>query len=369
MKKIVFGILLFYPCVIIAQIKVDDYIKKWDEAGITSGIQQALNVIDTIGHGSIEFSGTKTYTINESLLLPTKKKAGRKIIVLNGNGAIIKTKVEISIFKRIPKSQDQALNEYISSRFVIRDFQFEGGSKAIDIGATYGTVIENSNFIGQGEAAIDIQFGLNTEITQCIITNPKKNGIVIRCGEDWGGSTVNSQSNHTVVTQCRVYAAKGMETCFKILGSSGVVLRDIISEGSGECDYSVYFDRLNSTTVRLFTISNFHLEHAPKKAAIYLNHTGTATIDGLYYQLAFDGFKLVQAAPNAEQITLRNIPHFVSGTVVYSGNNEVPWRVEYCHKSFYDPKTWRIKKKEEEVAAFPFYFSGHGGKYQIKKQY
>lgn len=352
-----------------SQIKVDDYIKSNKPEDVTKGIQMAFDLLDSLGHGSVEFTGTKEYTISASIQLPVFKKGGRKSGVINGNGAIIRTKEELSIFKRIPSNQKDALDKYISARFIIRDLQFEGGAKGIDLGATYGSVLENSTFVGQSEAAIDLQFCLNAEINQCLVTNPKKNGIVVRCGEDWGGNGINSQSNHTVISQCRIYASKGMECSFKILGSSGVVLRDIISEGSGECDYSVYFDRQSSTVVRLFTISNFHLEHAPKKAAVYLNHTGIATIDGLFYQLSFEGFKLVHAAPNAEQITLKNIPHYVTGTVLYSGNNEVPWRVEYCNKAFYDPKNWMIKKKDQEVRAFPFYFSGHGGKYQIKKQY
>lgn len=367
MKSLLFLPLFALPLVSVAQIRVDDFIPAGAKDH-TKAIQLAFDKIDSIGHGSIEFTGTQTYIVNATLELPKAKTGGRRIIVINGNGAMIKSSKPITFFKRIPTSQDEALNKFISTRFVIRDLQFTGGQKAIHIGATYGTVIENCNFIGQDSTAVDIQFGLNTSLNQCIVTNPGWDAFVLRCGESWGGNAINSQSNHSVLNQCRVYSSKGGNSAFKILGSSGVVLRDIISEGSNECNYAIYFDRLKSTTVRLFTIENFHFEHAPSKAGIYLNHTGIATIDGLYYQMARDDFKLIEAAPGAEQITLRNVPHFVTRTIVYSGNNEVPWRVEFCHKSFYDKANWRVGTKDGPKTQLPFYFSGVGGKYQIKKE-
>ncbi|MBL4703811.1 MAG: hypothetical protein JKY54_04780, partial [Flavobacteriales bacterium] len=105
----------------------------------------------------------------------------------------------------------------------------------------------------------------------------------LRTGEEWGGGTNNSQSNHSIIDQCRVFTRDGAKTCFKVLGSGGVVIRDAISEGSKQVDYSIYVDRQTSTTVRLFKIENFHLEHEPIKAGIFIQSTGITTIDGLFY--------------------------------------------------------------------------------------
>lgn len=363
----VFSFFIF-SCVL-AQVKVSDFYTGNQDKNDVHAIQKAFDFVDSVGHGSVEFDGTRNYVINETIQLPRYEKGGKRIIVINGNGCQLNVKKGIIGFQRKPKDQQEALNKMMGTRFVINDFTFSGGQIAIELCATYGSSVNRCNFLAQDSAAIDIQFGLNTMISQCHVTNPGKDAFVLRCGTDWGGNRVNSQSNHSVIEACRVYAKKGTESCFKILGSSGVVLRDIISEGSGECDYSVYFDRENSNVVRLFTVENFHLEHAPKKAGIYLNHTGIATVDGLFYQLAFKGFVLVKAAPNAEQVTLRNIPHYVEGTVICLGNNEVPFRVEYCHKAFYDPKTWCVETKDGTAQKLPFYFSGIGGKYQIKQNY
>lgn len=352
-----------------SQIRVEDFYKKSDGKDDAPSIQRAMRHIDSLGRGSVEFDGSKKYTLQSAVELPRYAVGGRRIIILNGNGCEIVGKSGADIFRRIPLDQDEALNKMMATRFVFNDFSFTGGSKAINLGASYGSSIQRCNFVAQEESAIDIQFGLATEIHHCILTNPKKDGIVLRCGTDWGGSTNNSQSNSSVISMCRAYATKSTEAVFRILGSGGVVLRDCISEGSGDAQYSVFFDRQNSTTVRLFRIENFHLEHAPKKAGIYLNHTGIATIDGLFAQMAFKDFPLVMSAPNAEQITLINIPHFLGGMVLFSGNNEVPWRLEYCHKSFYAKENWRINTSKGVETKLPFYFSGIGGKFQIKQEY
>jgi hypothetical protein len=348
---------------ICAQIKVDDFYRRTD-VDDTRAIQQAFNYIDSLGHGSIEFTGTKTYKVSQSIELPRYGK-GRRIIVINGNGCEIVGKEGINIFNRIPKDQKEALDKMMSTRFVINDFTFTSGNKAINLGATYGTSINRCNFVGQKIAAVDIQFGLNTEINHCISTNARKDAFVLRCGEDWGGNTINSQSNHSVINMCRVYAAKGAGCSFKILGSGGVVLRDIISEGSHEAAYAVYFDRQGSTTVRLFTIQNFHLEHRLTQAAIYLKHTGITTINGLFYQHAYKDFPLVHAAVGAEHITLKNIPHFVQGTIIKAENNETAWLVEQCAKEFYNDANWFVGSQRK----LPFYFSGSGYRYQVKQKY
>ena len=359
---------LFVYIITFSQLKVDDFYLPSDGKDHAPAIQRAFNAIDSIGHGTVEFTGTKNYTVSKPVQLP-RYNGGKRIILLNGNGCKITAAGNHSVFERIPANQKEALDKMMATRFVISDFTFSGGTIAIHLCATFGSVIQRCNFLGQKQAAIDVRFGLATEIHQCMITNPARDGIILGCGQAWGGSAVNSQSNHSVISMCRVYAAKNSECAFRILGSSGVVLRDIISEGSHETKYSVYFDRQGSTVVRLFRIENFHLEHAPREAAIYLNHTGTATIDGLFYQHAFPGFKLVHSAPNAEQITLMNVPHYVEGTVLYSGNNETPWRLEYCAKQFYAVSSWIVNSAKGELKKFPFYFSGRGGKYQIKQTY
>lgn len=370
-------IIFFYPLFLASQsLKVEDFRK--DKLSDREVIQKAFDALKAQGHGSIEFDGSKTYTIDDCIELPkfNTEVAGRQIFVIKGNGCTIDIKDSKSCgFYRKPDNQKEALNQMMRCRFKIEDFNFVGGAKAIELCATYGSEINNCNFTGQHIAAIDIQFGLNTTLSHCYATNCLKDSFILRTGEDWGGSGNNSQSNHSVLSSCRVYAKKGSSTAFKILGSSGVKLENIISEGSSEIDYAVFADKQNSNTVRLLTIENYHLEHAPKKAAFYFSSTGIVTLDGLFYQISRKGedFVLVHGNNTTQQITLKNIPHFVGGTVLSQSKSGggISWELEYCHKHFFNKENWRIKdrKTNEVKKELPYYFSGKGYLYQIDKEY
>lgn len=373
MKKIIFAyFFLAFSQSLIAQIKVNDFYHKEDGKNWSLAIQRALNHLDSLGHGSLEFDGTKNYLVSTTVELPRQYKNGaRRIIVLNGNGCNIQATDSIVIFNRIPKDQNEALNQMAGTRFAFNDFNFSHGKKAISLGATSGSSINRCNFASQTQCAIDIQFGLNTNIVQCNSSGSARVHYLIRTGQDWGGNAFNSQSNHTVIEKCRVYSGKTTECGFKVLGSSGCVIRDCISEGTNDLDYSIYFDVVGSTCVRLFKVENLHLEHAPKKAGFYIHNTGTVIIDGLYYQKAYDGFSLVYAVNRSEQISLLNVPYYVTGTVLTQegGNDGAVWLVEDCSKEFYDPKNWRIIFKDGVKQKLPFYFKGRGYKYQVSKEF
>lgn len=371
-KSIVFILFVIAAFITKAQVKVNDFYRNSDGKDWSKAIQRAMNHLDSLGHGSLEFDGTTNYTIQNTIELPRYAKGGgRRIIILNGNGCNINAQDSTVIFNRIPKDQKEALNQMMSTRFVFNDFTFNGGKKAINLGATNGSSINRCNFMSQTENAIDLQFGLNTSIQQCNSTGNAKVHYLVRTGKDWGGTGVNSQSNHTVLDMCRVYSGKNSQCAFKILGSSGCVIRDCISEGSNDLDYSIYFDYDGSNCVRLFKVENLHLEHAPKKAAFYIHNTGIAEINGVFYQKAFDGFCLVYAANRCDQISLLNVPHYVTGTVLTQngGNNGAAWLIENCSKEFYEPANWRIHFTDEVKQKLPYYFKGRGYRYQVDKSF
>jgi hypothetical protein len=345
----IFAAILYFAFIssAIAQLKVEDFRNGRNQENDSQVIQAAMDALATQGQGSLTFDGSRTYTISRNIELPKFTTGGRKIYVINGNGAVLQAQNDsIIIFNRIPSNQKEALDRMISARFIIQGLSFTGGAKGINMGATLGTAIEQCNFNNQREAAVDIQFGLQTKISHCYATNCYTDSFILRTGEDWGGNANNSQSNHSVIESCRVYARKGAKTGYKVLGSGGVVLRDIISEGSHEIEYAVYVGRLKSTTVRLFKMENLHLEHAPFKAAIFIHMTGIARIDGIFYQMARKGeeFTLISGnGPNLE-IQVSNIPHYVGGTVLRQ-ENQVNWYFRHCRKELYNPENWRVQDR------------------------
>lgn len=373
MRRIKLVILLsfIFSAQLLSQINVDNYYHKGDNEDWGLAINRAMAAIDSLGHGSIEFNGTRNYTIQSIIHLPRVSKTGKRSIVLNGNGCTISTTRPISIFYRIPNNQKEALSEMMSTRFVINDILFKGGMKGIDLGATYGTSINRCLFIGQKMAAIDIQFGLQTIISQCHSNGAAKDNFVLRSGSDWGGTDNNSQSNHSIIESCRVYAKQGSNSSYKILSSGGCVIRDCISEGASFLNYSIIIDCQKSTTVRLNKVENFHLEHKAKIAALYINSTGICTIDGLFYQTAYENYPLIQSGEKTNQITLMNIPHYVNGTIIEQKriNSGTAWKMLYCHKNFYIKENWRVFDKEGSYSKeLPYYFSGEGYYRQINKK-
>jgi len=352
-----------------AQLNVEDF--RSARLNDTEVVQLALDELEKQGKGSLTFDGSRTYQINRSLRLPKGKGSH---FVLNGEGCTLRATADsVNIFHRIPATQREALNEWVSTRFVIQDFTFVRGAKGINLGATLGSAILRCNFYNHHIAAVDVQFGLQTRIEHCYATNCIKDNFVLRTGADWGGNDNNSQSNHSIIESCRVFARQGSESAFKVLGTGGVVINNCISEGHGDINYAIYADRQNSTTVRLFKIENFHLEHAPLKAGIYLRMSGVIEINGLFYQLARDEFTLVEAGRKCDLIHLMNVPHFVKGTVLRQDldHGGASWNLMYCAREFYSASNWRVlnrntNKYEERL---PQFFSGQEGGLRTSKRY
>lgn len=351
-----------------AQVNVEDFRKASDGNDDAVFINRAMQYMDSIGHGRLDFDGTKTYTIKSAIQLPQQSKGDRRLFIIEGNGAKVVGSANVNVFSRVPDSQTTA-NRWMSTRFVIRNFSFVGGKRAIFLCASYGSLIENCNFNGQKEAGVEVQFGLQTKISNCNATNLERHNYVLTYGKAWEAGINNSQSNHSIIEHSRVFARDGALTAFKIEGSDGCVLRDVISEGSKEIKYSVMFNKRHATTVKMFRIENFHLEHAPKEAAIFLHGDGVMVIDGLFYQLSRKEWPLVHVFGGSGQVTLENIPWYVGGTVLKQEvEGGVAWRVESCHKKFYEQSIYRVQSKDKKWSTkYPNYFYGVGGMKQVGK--
>ena len=230
----------------------------------------------------LSFSAAAVYKCNVDIILPDAQ-----LLVIDGKGCKLVLGPNSNGFTRNITDQADAAKR-TGSRYVIRDFaSIEGGKRAIDLKATLGSIIENCRLTAQTEAAIDLRFALMTEVRNVLVTNPAKRGFVVRTG-DWPGATwSNSQSNHTVLEQCRVYAMASTTQAFAVLNCNGVRMSDCISEG-GPCDHDLYLSATTdgneelpakNTVVKQFTLSNFHVEHAVRKASIHVNMPSKCSVD------------------------------------------------------------------------------------------
>lgn len=220
------------------------------------------------------FSAAAVYRCDKDIVLPE-----RQLLIIDGSGAKLILGPSSNGFTMRIADQKEA-GRRTGSRYVIRDFaSIEGGKKAIDLQATLGSVVSNCRLVGQSEVAMDLRFCLMAKVENVLVTNPKKRGFVVRHG-DWPGATAtNSQSNSTVLDQCRVYAATTTTNAFTVLNSGGVRMSDCISEGS-PVDYDLFLsaemsgnenNTAGNPVVKSFRLENFHVEHRVRKACIYVN--------------------------------------------------------------------------------------------------
>jgi hypothetical protein len=234
------------------------------------------------GATRVSFSAAAVYKCDTDIVLPDAQ-----LLVIDGAGAKLLLGPKSNGFTRRIADQKDA-EKRTGSRYIIRDFAaIEGGRKGVDLQATLNSVIENCRFTGQSEAAIDLRFTLMTRVENVLVTNPAKRGIVVRIG-DWPGATwSNSQSNHTVLEQCRVYASATTTQAYSVLNCNGVRISDCISEGAG-CDHDLYLSAAidgnedlpaRNTVVKEFTLANFHVEHAVRKASIHVNMPTKSIVD------------------------------------------------------------------------------------------
>lgn len=222
----------------------------------------------------VVFSEAAVYKCDQDIVLPDAQ-----LLVIDGAGAKLVLGPLSNGFTRRVEDQ-RAASRMTASRYTIRDFAaIEGGRRGVYLAASLGSIISNCRFTGQLQAAIDLRFCLLCRVEHVLVTNPKDKGIVLRTG-DWAGATAfNSQSNSTVLDQCRVYSSPTTTAAFTVLNSGGVRILDCISEGS-PCDYDLFLsahttgalDRVaENTVVKSFMLENFHVEHAVRKASIHVN--------------------------------------------------------------------------------------------------
>ncbi|HRD54164.1 MAG TPA: hypothetical protein PKY96_16115 [Flavobacteriales bacterium] len=281
----------------------------------------------------VSFSAASVYKCNADIVLPVAQ-----LLVIDGAGAKLVLGPKSNGFTRAITDQKEALAR-TSSRYTIRDFaSIEGGKKAIDLKASLGSVIENLRCVGQSEAAIDLRFCLMARVSNVLVTNPLARGIVVRHG-DWPGATwSNSQSNHTVLQQCRVYCAATTTQAFSVLHCSGVRMLDCISEGA-PCDHDLFLSAAidgdeskpaRNTVVKQFALSNFHVEHAARKASIHVNMPPRAAVDldGVYWNGKM-------SAPVIDyisgQLNLSNVGWWDDGFVIATRVSAPRINIDRCH--------------------------------------
>lgn len=282
---------------------------------------------------TVVFSQAAVYRCNTDIVLPDAQ-----LLVIDGRGAKLVLGPNSNGFTRRVADQKEALR-MTASRYAFRDFAaIEGGRKGVDLQATLGSTITNCRFTGQSVAAIDLRFCLMARVQNVLVTKPKGRGIVVRHG-DWPGATAtNSQSNSTVLDQCRVYCEITTTAAFMVLNTGGVRMSDCISEGS-PADYDLFLSAVmdgsedrtaNNPVVKSFKLENFHVEHKVRKASIHVNMPVKSSV--VLANVYWNG---PQTAPVIQyvcgQLNLMDIGWFNKEFSIHTRTESPRINIERCH--------------------------------------
>ena len=125
----------------------------------------------------------KKYYVASSIAIPLQI-TDMSYIDFEGYGATLYTDQAISILKRTMPDQSSA-NTYVSSRIMVSGLTFKGnntaGQKAIDIGATYGSVFKDL-YIEYFDTGFDCQFCLMGSLQNSLFLSNSTDSVVIRSG-------------------------------------------------------------------------------------------------------------------------------------------------------------------------------------------
>ena len=223
------------------------------------------------------------YNIDTAAILPIFTGG---IVHIYGPGAVLKTDNAINIFDRTPTDNTNA-NAIINMRFKFEGIRFEGNNttdqKGLYVNATYGSKLVDCTFANLDIGA-DMGFALHTVVENCLGSQNETGFINLTNGVGkWtGASSTNSQSNKSVVHNCRDFAKAGADYSYRIHSSSGVKLQNITSEGANVVN-AVDFDYGGSTVVKDFKCHDLHCENNPTDAVYRIRSGGgIINIDGLY---------------------------------------------------------------------------------------
>lgn len=212
----------------------------------------------------------------------------------------------------------------IDQQLRFKNISFRGASTNMGmyISSNYGMSIEGCRFYNF-DTALDLRWCMATVIDHCFFW---ENVIGVNLDYDrfTGGSNSTSQSNHSVVSNCKFRPRLGGFASIRVHAASGVQLLHNIFEGPNS-DYDVFFDDNGSTVVKEVTIYGNHVEHRPAIAAFYIKlRDGIAHCGGIYSQFDCTLIRFESAA--YAKCLVDNIPHLTSGTKFdYTGSGGRWW--------------------------------------------
>lgn len=309
----------------------------------TTAIRYALKFMETLGNQSLIFE-PKTYWLNRTCELPVNivgGKTGRGMFVIDGNGAtIVKSGVsQFNFFQRIPADNTIAVNTYIDNGFTFKNFNSNGsggvwqnsGFAFLHLGATFGSIIENI-FLTNFDTGIRMEFCMNATVTNIFVNNATSYSVWVRTGSWTGAALANASSNVVEISHIRVFDTNNQIAGVALVNSDTSIISQVIVEGTGNPQYGILWDSLNSTVAPNGIVKDCHIETACTKASVYVKpRSGTKIyVKNIYVQYAQNIVALEAAAyPSAAYpiVVIDQIPYWPTGSKFLNIGSGNKWQM------------------------------------------
>jgi hypothetical protein len=324
---------------------------KW--VGTTTEFYSALNSTSTRAiylyndfTASTKFSFAKNYS---------------RIFLIEGNSSKVTVTAD-TLFTRTYASLSEA-NAGIDMQLRISNVEFvgNGSNVCIAVQANYGAKIEGCRF-SNFHTAYKGGWTMGTIIEQCYFWE-NYISIDLDYARFSGGSNSASQSNHSIVRDCKFRNSAGDFASIKATAVSGLRVIGCIFEGvQAGGDYDIYFDDNSSNVVKEFFSYGNHHEHQAKIAAYYVRlKDGYAQVGGVYSQYDQTLIKFESSA--YAKMVVSEIPYLTSGTKFENVNGAGRW--EFINP----PATFLITDATKWVGAIPSLTSIQGYDTNGQKKY
>ena len=315
----------------------------------TTAIRYALKFMETLGNQSLIFE-PKVYWLNKACDLPVRivgGKTGRGMFIIDGNGAtIVKANtLQFNFFQRIPvqgtyPSVNDAVEAiYIDNGFTFKNFNANGsggiwqnsGFAFLHLGATFGSIVENI-FLTNFDTGIRMEFCMNATVTNIFVNNATSYSVWLRTGSWVGAGLANASSNVVEISHVRVFDTNNQIAGVALVNSDTSLIRNCIIEGTGNPQYGILWDSLNSSVAPNGTIQHVHIETPCSISGVHLKpRSGTKIyVSDIYIQQAQNIIGL--EAPNFPSSSypvavIDRIPYWPNGTKFLNIGTGNKWQI------------------------------------------
>ena len=263
-----------------------------------------------------------------------------RILEIDGHGYRITVPSSIDTFLVRSYASLSEANAGIDMQLRVKNVEFVGANNVgIAVQAMYGAKIEGCRF-SNFKTAYYGGWTMGTIIEQCFFWE-NNISIDLDYARFSGGSNSASQSNHSVIRDCKFRHSSGQFAAIKATAVSGLVIDHCIMEGvQAGPQYEVYFDDNGSTVVKDFTMTNCHIEQQQSVASVYIRlKDGYAYVSKVFSQYDCNLVKFESAG--YAKCVVSGIPYLTSGTKFENVSSAGRWEFQDMPATF-DPTvaTW-----------------------------